>query len=308
MVMPIAREGFPGMAALLSCLVLALSPAAHSEKATVAVFDFDVGSSVSLESELRTDEGTESLSLERSTQSNLLTNRLIHALVQAGEVSVLEREELRRLIDEARFAQSDLADPSRAVEIGRMIGADYMIFGAITDVSPRVKTQRLPYDAGVEKQVIMEVGANARLVNSETGVVEASTEQRAKKRKSSSGASAGAVSLSRGFQQDAYSELAALMAADLMGSLNPVRVAQQSGDQVYLARANMRPGTRCRVVNEGEPVRDPDTGEVLGRMEEPVAILEVSKGMEKMSLATVVEWQAEDKTIASGSRCRPVKE
>lgn len=292
-------------AALLAGLALAAGPA-RAAQPTVAVFDFDLGNTVQVETEVRGEEGRETVSLERSRQSNLLTNRLVHELVNSGEVSVVEREEISRIMDEARFSQSDLTDPSRAMEIGKLLGADYMIFGAITTVDPRVEVTQLPYDAGTEKRVTMTVGANARLVKAETGVVEASAERQAKNRKSGSGRAGQDVSMTRGFQQETYSKLAGLLATDLLNTLNPLKVARQSGDQVYLARAGLHEGLRCEVSSAGETITDPDTGEVLGTTRETVALVEVTDGLDKMSVARVVEWKREDQTIEPGAACRPV--
>lgn len=288
---------------LLAGLALIAGPARAADP-TVAVFDFDLGNSVTLEAEVRTDEGKETARLERSRQTNMLTNRLIDALVNSGEVNVVEREEINRIKDEADLSQSELSNPDRAMEIGKLLGADYMIFGAITRVQPSVEVDHLPYDAGVERTISMNLGANARLVNAETGVVEASADLSVEKSDSETNPGSSSHRVSKSFQQDAYGELAGRMATRLLDALNPVRVARQSGDQVYLARGNMTPGSYCKVVSEGETITDPETGEVLGSTEQEQALLKVVKGMDKLSVAEVEEWLGDSESLEEGARCR----
>jgi curli biogenesis system outer membrane secretion channel CsgG len=289
---------------LLTGLALVAGPAKAAEP-RVAVFDFDLGNSVTVEAEVRTDEGKETARLERSRQTNLLTNRLIDALVNSGEVSVVERDEIHRIRDEADLSRSDLSDPDQAMEIGKLVGADYMIFGAITRVQPTVEVDHLPYDAGIERTITMSLGANARLVNAETGEVEASTDLSVDKSETETNPGSSSHRVTESFQQDAYDELAGRMATRLLDALNPVRVARQSGDQVYLARGNMTPGSYCKVVSKGETIRDPDTGEVLGSTEQEQALLKVTKGMDKLSVAEVAEWLGDSKSLKEGARCRP---
>jgi curli biogenesis system outer membrane secretion channel CsgG len=232
--MRIRRLQAKGMAgALLAGLALMAGPARAAEP-RVAVFDFDLGNSVTVEAEVRTDEGKETARLERSRQTNLLTNRLIDALVNSGEVTVVERDEIHRIQDEADLSRSDLSDPDQAMEIGKLVGADYMIFGAITRVQPTVEVDHLPYDAGIERTITMSLGANARLVNAETGEVEASTDLSVDKSETETNPGSSSHRVTESFQQHAYDELAGRMATRLLDALNPVRVARQSGDQVYL--------------------------------------------------------------------------
>lgn len=302
-------EGLHRFARVLPGLVFlagTLSAAPLAAKPTVAVFDFEMGNSVQLQTSVRSDGDKKTVSVERSRQSNLLTNRLVHQLVQSGEVDVVEREKLGRIMDEARFSQSDLTDPKRAMEIGKMLGADYMIFGAITTATPSVNVQRLPYDAGIERTIGMTVAANARLVKTETGVVEASSEARVEKTESEIDPGTSSHRVSKGFQEEAYSELATKMTAQLLGTLNPIRVARQDGDKVYLARGNLPEGSYCKVSSQGEAITDPDTGEVLGRTESEVALLKISKGMKKLSIATVEKWFGDNKTLEQGALCRTV--
>lgn len=305
---PGPRHRCRGPAALALLTVLGAQPALAEP--TVAVFDFDVGGSHRVEVEVEGGDGgnRENVRLESSRQTDLLTNRLIDALVASGETTVVERGEVDRIMDEIELGQSDLADPGSAAEMGRLLGADYVIFGTITTIDPHVEVVELPYDAGTERTISMDVGANARLVEVETGQVEAAVERRVSREEKQGRLEDRRPGVPQAFQQDTYRELAGLLAAELIDTIAPLKVARQSGDEVYLARGGLSAGMRCTVSLEGEAITDPDSGEVLGHTQEDVAIVEVREGLDSMSVAEVVEWQRDEQDIPAGARCRPATE
>ena len=53
-------------------------------------------------------------------------------VVQTGKFRPLTRTEIQKLIDEIKFDQSGLVDPSTAAKYGKMIGAQYLIIGTVT--------------------------------------------------------------------------------------------------------------------------------------------------------------------------------
>lgn len=54
---------------------------------------------------------------------------LIGELAANGEIRVVERDQIQKIIDELKLSQSDLADKSTAVRIGKLLGAHHMIAG-----------------------------------------------------------------------------------------------------------------------------------------------------------------------------------
>lgn len=47
-------------------------------------------------------------------------------------IRVIERQDLRRLLEEQALAVSGMVDDNTAIEIGRLLGAQYMVFGSAT--------------------------------------------------------------------------------------------------------------------------------------------------------------------------------
>ncbi len=52
-------------------------------------------------------------------------------LSESQRFSLVERERLAEIIKEIGLSQTDLADPEKAVEAGRLAGANYMLFGSL---------------------------------------------------------------------------------------------------------------------------------------------------------------------------------
>lgn len=61
-----------------------------------------------------------------------LTNLITDKLVNMGEFDVVERSRIAALLDEQDFGASGRVDPSAAVEIGRLLGAQVLVFGSVT--------------------------------------------------------------------------------------------------------------------------------------------------------------------------------
>ncbi|MCK5732881.1 MAG: hypothetical protein KAI38_01760, partial [Candidatus Latescibacteria bacterium] len=55
-------------------------------------------------------------------------------LIKTGNYEVVERALLNKIIEEQRFQLSDLVDPSRAVELGKLLGADLILTGSVVKI------------------------------------------------------------------------------------------------------------------------------------------------------------------------------
>ncbi len=293
---------------IFAILALALSTSlSYAKSPTVAIFDFDIGTTESAFIKVTTERGSSSANFESSRQTGLLTNKLITKLTNSREVAVVEREKMATIVGEVQMGQTELTNPENAIRIGQMLGADYMIFGSITMLDPRVSFKQLPYNAGSQKIMSMVVGATMRLVNTETGQIEAAADLQAEKSTKLVNPSDTSATIPQQFQDEIYSDLANKLASNVVNTLSPIKVANFSGDTVYLARAKLPKGSRYEVVKLGEEIRDPDSGELLGQTEEQIAIIQVTAGLKSMSKAKVDEWIVSEKTIPKGSICRQLE-
>ena len=65
-------------------------------------------------------------------EARVLTARLTSELISLEVYQVLERSEMKRLLEEQKFQYSGCVDLNCAVELGKMLGAKYMVVGTIS--------------------------------------------------------------------------------------------------------------------------------------------------------------------------------
>ena len=104
-------------------------------------------------------------------------------LVKSGKFRVVEREQLEALMREKGLALSGDVDPSTAVKVGKLLGVNYLLTGAVTEYGAMDKSAhgggigRLPgFNVGKRSFV---AALNARLIDTSTGEIVWADEARA---------------------------------------------------------------------------------------------------------------------------------
>jgi curli biogenesis system outer membrane secretion channel CsgG len=82
----------------------------------------------------------------------LLSNKIIEALIESGRWKVVERKQILLALEELNLSSTSMVLDSTRLEIGRLIGAQYMVFGTYM-------------------QMMQTMHLNLRLVDVETGRV-----------------------------------------------------------------------------------------------------------------------------------------
>lgn len=90
-------------------------------------------------------------------------------LVKSGKFRVVEREQLAALMEEKNLTLSGDVDPATAVKIGKLLGVNYLLTGAVTEYgNTNVGGGGFGVSAGKRKFV---AALNARLIDTSTGEV-----------------------------------------------------------------------------------------------------------------------------------------
>ena len=147
----------------LLCMIVFVIPnicqADLSDNPTIAVLPFVNKAAVSEGLNFADASITSEFVIEKLTDSHRFYN-------------VIERENTTAIINEHTFNMSIMVDPISAVQIGKMLGAQYLIAGSITGLS--TKTSELGYEnsaagsAGGEKNTVI-ANVSARIIEVETG-------------------------------------------------------------------------------------------------------------------------------------------
>lgn len=91
-----------------------------------------------------------------------ISEKLVTQLVRTGKVQALERSMLKALMDEHQLGRTGALDPATLRKLGRVLSAEAIVTGSFITVG-------------------REVVVNARLINTETGVILAADERRAER-------------------------------------------------------------------------------------------------------------------------------
>ena len=147
------------------------------QKKRVAVMNFEYGT---VQSSVQALFGTD------QDIGKGIADMLVDRLVNDGVYSVIERNQLAKILAEQNFSNSDRADPSTAAKIGRVLGLDAIVIGSITQFGRDDKNTNIGGGAlgnvtgrfgvgGVHKsQATAVVQVTARMIDTSTAEILAS--------------------------------------------------------------------------------------------------------------------------------------
>lgn len=85
-----------------------------------------------------------------------LADMLITDLSNVSAFQIVERKNLEKLINELKLGETIYIDPATAQKVGKVIGAEYMLVGAITSVEPEIRLDARIIEVGSAKIVRAE--------------------------------------------------------------------------------------------------------------------------------------------------------
>jgi curli biogenesis system outer membrane secretion channel CsgG len=225
---------------------------------------------------------------------------LVTELVKSGKYRVIEREQLQAIMQEKHLSLSGDIDPKTAIQFGKMLGVEYLIAGAVTELGVTDRNASVPggFLRGLPSVSVrsqkMEAALDARAFSTSTGeIVWADT---AKDETSDSsvyvaGAGGGANDrnkvdkLMRPVVQKLAASLAkASLSSSGLGGAGDAsgvvgKIAKADGSTLYVnagSEAGVKEGDEFAVYRVGEQIKDPDTGEVLGANEMKVGRVKIT--------------------------------
>lgn len=302
--------------AWVTVLLTAATMAPAQQKKRVAVMNFDyatVQSNVAAIFNTNQDIGKG------------ISDMLVDRLVSSGAYSVIERKALDKIMAEQNFSNSDRADANSAAKLGRLLGANVIIVGSITQFGRDDKSVGVGGGAfggfgskyglgGVgKKNAKAVVVLTARLVNVDTGEILASASGKGESKRSgmnllgagggNGGGGGGDVNMnSSNFANtiigeavnEAVNDLSAKLVQDA-GTL-PTQVvtidglvADASGGQLVLnvgKNKGVKVGDKLEVRHTGRVITDPATGKVLRRMDSPIGTVTITDVDDTSSVGT----------------------
>ena len=225
-------------------------------------------------------------------------------LVKRGNFRVMEREKLEAIMEEKHLTLSGDIDPKTAVKLGKMIGVEYLIAGAITELGVADRDVNVPSglfggrmpSVNVRSQK-MDAAVDARAFSTSTGeIVWADTASESTSDSSVYVAGAGGgvedrrkldrllrpvvVRLAESLGQKKLATSGLGGRSDASGVVG--KIAKVVGSTLYVnvgSEAGVKEGDEFTVIRAGEVIKDPDTGEVLGANESTVGRVRITAVM-----------------------------
>lgn len=198
-------------------------------------------------------------------------------LVKVGKFDLYEREQLKSIIQEQNLGASGRVDASTAAQIGKVIGVNYIVTGAITeygksdsDISGAgyFNVGKTGYHAAVDIRIVDAV--TSKIIFAETATH--SKTSRNVKVMGIGGGESFNEKLATETMREAIKEVSAKIAAlDLKASAPPegpgkAQIADVDGAIITLnkgSNAGLKAGETYSVKRKGKVIKDPTSGKVI---------------------------------------------
>ena len=231
-------------------------------------------------------------------------DELTTQLVNSGRFTVIERAQLAAIMAEQNLGASGRVTADSAAKIGKLLGAQLLLTGSITQFSIERTSAGFRGIGGSISNA--ESKMDIRLVNTETGEVMAVAEGQGNKRMG--GGYFKGASAERTFDQGAAQEalrpaveqaVAKIVAQS--GSLQSLRPAAPEGQIVNVRdgsyfinrgqNAGVKVGQRFDVMRVTDEIKDAD-GKLLDRVVSKVGTLEVTQVLSQSAICKLIDGQA----------------
>ncbi len=252
-----------------------------------------------------------------------IADLVAHHLAESGKYTVIDPKEVDRILAEQKFSNSDRANPTSAAELGKMLGADEVVIGSITQFgndssnSGGAGGSFGKFGAGGvgHKKTKVVVNIDARVVDLNTAEIETIAVGRGESSREGTslaggggdwhGWGAGPVDFgSSNFQQtiigeavnDAVKQTSAELVADesKLPSHTPVVegvITTVDGATIVLniGRKNgLAVGDELSVERTTREIMDPSTGKSVKRIDTPVGVIKLTGVDDVSAVASVV--------------------
>ena len=283
-----------GLALIAAVALPALAYA--QEKATIAIAS--IKPTPSLVTSLRPDKKT---SLDRIVES--LDSQLVDRISATRKFDVLGRTDLNEVLKEQDLGASGNVDAKTAAKAGKLAGAKYLLVATVDDFQDYVETATFEGTGRTATKRVFRFSIVGKIYDSSTGkLLESANYQ------------TGNDEFKQIQQERSYSVKDGELSDEMMVAVaqtSATRIATHVADVIFPPKVLIRRdnvvtinrgegggvavGDIFNVFAQGEELKDPDTGEVLGREEVKVGKVKISQVNAKTSLADIVEDTGIDK-------------
>ena len=236
-----------------------------------------------------------------------VADMLATALVKSGKFSVIERDELDKVIAEQKLGESGLVTAQTAPKVGQLLGAELFVVGSITECGTKesnIGGGISVFGGGLKTKKARTV-VDIRLINTSTGEIVAAESEEGTE--STTGVAVRYEDIDFNNQdswddtdigkatREAVNKTVDLIAKNAEKVPWSGKILKVNDDGTVLMKpgsaGNVQPGMVFFVVRKGEEIKDPDTGLSLGAETTKVGKIKASDDMlnGKVMKATILE-------------------
>jgi len=248
-------------------------------KVVVAPFRSDASSFVIDESNIPADRVIQEL-----------RQSIVNSLVQTRRVSVIDREFTDEVQGELELIESGRMATEEFARLGEQLLADYLLVGRVEEFGYQRHERQLRTS---ERTVVSHSGGarlSIRLINVTTGQVELSDTVEVELPQTAATTLGTAVSVEQ-VSNSLINGLGGSARDAIVSRLFPVTVVAVDGDEVVLSQGGqaLRKGAYYEVMLRGKELTDPQTGQVIGRVEKRCCTIVVTRVSDDLSFGQVTD-------------------
>ena len=211
-----------------------------------------------------------------------LTQGLVEAMTGTRRFAVLERSRANAIEAELAFLRDPAVARIEATRIGQAVGADYLLTARLVDLNVTAERHTSRLTGETTTQISGAIAMDMRIVSTATRqIMWADTE-----------VIRGRTLSEVGSLNDALMLVAQRLTKRAVDAIYPMRIVSVSsnGDVVVNQGSNrLARGDRLDVFVLGDHLKDPYSGESLGREETQVGTIEVTRVTSKVGYAVSIE-------------------
>jgi len=285
-------------------LLLTITTFAATGRPTIAVLPFIINNSYKIY--------IGDVEIQREVVETEFTNSVMEFLVSSGKFNVLDRDNMRKIINENKLTESQWSKSGEETKIGELLVADYLVIGHINRLNFSVKPVYIKLTGETTHKIVASLKVQFKVVKVKSGSIvfakqlintidsaEIRREIPARIRKNWT---------LYDYKDLLFKRTATEAGNDILRGIYPVKVVSVKGTKVFLNRGNgagILLNQRYEVVNLGESIVDPDTNEVLGNVQTKVAEIEIYSVNPRFSTAKVISSSG---IIKKGAICKKVSQ
>lgn len=220
-----------------------------------------------------------------------VADMLVTALVKTNKFSVLERQELDKVLEEQKLGESGLVTAETAPKIGKLLGVELLVVGSVSEFGTKEKkvSGGLSFISGGIKTKTSRAVVDIRLVNTVTGEIVAAETKEGEESSTGIAVDYEGIDFNNMDSWDdtdigkacreAVDGVVELIVDNMANIPWAGKVLKVNSDGTLLMKpgseGNVKAGMEFEIFRIGESIKDPDTGLDLGAEEEKIAHIKV---------------------------------